>query len=76
MKPLMTFVVIHPNFYDIKTIQGTDLKDAVEAFKSSVWQQGWGADERVMREYGDWGFYKKLDERCLTYCGSLRGLSK
>jgi len=67
-------VLIDSVFSAIFHCSGDNLKDAVESFKSSVWQQGWGADEKVMREYGDLRVYKKLANSSLLYLGLMKDI--
>lgn len=70
----MEIVLIDSLFSAIFHAQGDNLKDAVESFKSSVWQPGWNADERVMREYGNWNVYKKLANGSLEYSGLMKDI--
>ncbi len=70
----MKIVLINSRFSVIFHCSGDNLKDAVECFKSSVWQQGWGADERVRREYGDLRVYKKLANGSLEYSGLMKDI--
>lgn len=67
----MEIVLISPSFSEIRAARGTDLKDAIEAFKSSVWQQGWGADAKVMNDYGDWLVYERREDQSLEYWGQM-----
>lgn len=69
-----TIVLIDPFFSAIHSSKGSDIKDAVELFKSSVWQQGWGADQKVMRDYGDWSVYEKLSSTRLEYRGLMKDI--
>jgi hypothetical protein len=71
---MFEIVLIDPLFSQVKCDRGDDLKDAIASFKSSVWEQGWGAGERVMREYGDWSVYRKQDDNSLKYLGKLKNL--
>jgi len=66
--------LISPDFTDIKNDEGDSVKEAIASFKSSVWRQGWGADERVMREYGDWLVYQR-ESNSLTYLGVMSEIS-
>lgn len=50
------------------------MKDAVESFKSSMWKQGWGADDKVMKKYGDFGVYEKLPNGSLKYLGLMKDI--
>lgn len=70
----MEIVLIDALFSAIHHAQGDCLKDAIESFKSSVWQQGWGADDRVMNKYGDFGVYEKLPNGSLKYLGVMKDI--
>lgn len=50
----MKIVLIDRTMSQIRSQEGDDLKDAIEAFWSSVWEQGWNPDERILQTYGDW----------------------
>lgn len=52
--PEKTFVLISPEMDAIKACTGEEIFEALRDFRSSVWRQGWGADERVDEEYKDW----------------------
>jgi len=68
----MQYLIISPDWDEIKQIGGDDVHDAVESFKSSVWTQGWDADGRVDRQYGDWIIFEKLSPTELIFQGTVR----
>lgn len=67
------YIFISPDFSEIRgNISGENLKDAVMTFNSDVWQQGWGADERVLKLYGDWKIYGMDGANNLAYLAEVK----
>jgi hypothetical protein len=58
------------NFLVVKVVDyENNVREAVLSFRSSVWEQGYGADERVTRLYGNWSVYLKNEAKNLEYLG-------
>lgn len=68
----MNYLIISPAMDEIKEIEGADIYDAVDSFKSSVWEQGWDADGRVDRQYGDWMIFEKYSPTEMVSRGTVR----
>lgn len=62
----MRIVLISPDFSGVIAAQGSDLKDAIEAFWSSVWEQGWNPDGKILGAYGDWTIYQESEDGTLV----------
>jgi hypothetical protein len=67
----MEIVLISPDSSGVRSSQGLNLNDAVEGFLSSVWEQGWNPDQKILDNYGHWIVYKKGDDGTLTPQGAL-----
>jgi hypothetical protein len=70
MSDSIFFVLISPYMDSIKICEGDSVQNALRSFRSSVWKQGSGADERVNEEYGGWGVYE-WQERNLIYLATF-----
>lgn len=67
------YIFISPNFSEIKGhITGENPKDAVSSLNSEVWRQGWNADERVLKLYGDWRIYEIDGANNLIYLAEVK----
>ncbi len=71
----MQIVLISPDFTQANIAKGDDIRDAIEEFWSSVWQQGYDADGRILHKYGDWTVYERVADGSLIPQGSLKTLA-
>lgn len=73
----MRIILIDPYFcnaypYDDK--EEETLKNAIESFWSSVWEQGGDPDGKILSTYGDWTVYIKEADGTLKPQGMLEDL--
>lgn len=62
------YCLISPRFDEIKKVSGDSLGDALESFRSEVWQQGYGADQKLYNTYQYYLIYEMYNNS-LTYKG-------
>ena len=68
----MRFVFIDPDFEKIVNVDyEDDANEAVAAFRSSVWRQGYNSEKR-MRQYDDWAVYSENSNKALDYLGQVK----
>lgn len=65
-------VLIDRDMSDIRSREGSDLKDAIEGFWSSVWEQGWNPDAQILKTYGDWTIFEHTPSGKLIPLGLLK----
>lgn len=60
---MTSYLFLSPSFDEIKKIDEEEWhkewSDVIDSFKSSVWQQGWNAEQKFANLYGDWLVYEK-----------------
>jgi hypothetical protein len=71
----MKIVLIDRFFSRVRsTGQEETLNDAISEFWSSVWEQGWNPDERILDAYGNWTVYQLNESGALIPLGLLKDL--
>lgn len=75
----MRIVLIDPSFSDARSAQHYQedtLEDAISNFWSSVWEQGWNPDKRILDIYGGWMVYQQNKSGALIPKGRLKDLKE
>lgn len=55
----MRIVLMDRNMSECRSQQGDDIRDAIEGFWSSIWEQGYDPDAKILEVYGDWTIFEE-----------------
>lgn len=64
-------VLVDPDYSRIHSSVGDDFRDAIQGLISSVWEQGYDANGRILRDYGYWFVYQEQSDGALHRLGLL-----